>query len=663
MVTDYENMDVFNFFQQEEIRKGLAKNLDVTIYARPELPYDIMRELRKSLESGVSLIPYVNAGYDSEQLLAIRHALAKGINIQPYLNIAYHGACIDEIAIGLEHNINVTPYADARYTWRKMREIRLGIEQRLDISQYANPLYSYWQMREIRLGLKDGLDIDSYKSIMYTTKEMHKRRMLLKSKRNTPSVSDKWTLFQDADYDIHISPDGINAYLSWHCNRAIANVSELTTILEKHSIVFGIDYAALEALAKEYSVIGKDSRKYQNTLVAKGIPAIHGRNGYYEWCFDTRKKRQMNLLADGSINYDTLTWYEPVTQNQTLAIYHYATAAVDGKTVTGQTIPAKAGKEKAILTGRGFEMLPDLKTYVAAKSGHVRLHRNELIVSDLIILDELYPMNEPLNFNSDVYIKGNVTGPVTLNVNGDLAVDGFVEAAQINCNGSLLLKRGINTSSSPDTGIVMVHGCVISKFFEYVTLHADDNIYFGTSLNSNLSSYGEIVSYGRKGGIIGGTSYSEKGYCLPNLGNPVGTNTTLLLGTNDNICSQRFAIKNEIANIKTMLTKLTTVYNTYCEKTIYTNPYANDLLQKAEHTIAVQNEALECAYQKMDALEKRQTRACQSKIIVEQNVYDNVQVHYMSKKITAIPSTQVAILINKDSLVMEKLYSCDPQTA
>ena len=112
-----------------------------------------------------------------------------------------------------------------------------------------------------------------------------------------------------------------------------------------------------------------------------------------------------------------------------------------------------------------------------------------------------------------------------------------------------------------------------------------------------------------------------------------------------------------------MLTKLTTVYNTYCEKTIYTNPYANDLLQKAEHTIAVQNEALECAYQKMDALEKRQTRACQSKIIVEQNVYDNVQVHYMNKKITAIPSTQVAILINKDSLVMEKLYSCDPQTA
>lgn len=61
------------------------------------------------------------------------------------------------------------------------------------------------------------------------------------------------------------------------------------------------------------------------------------------------------------------------------------------------------------------------------------------------------------------------------------------------------------------------------------------NIYFGTSLNSNLSTYGEMVFYGRNGGIIGGKSYSEKGFCLTNIGNEAGVHTTLSLGSNEDI--------------------------------------------------------------------------------------------------------------------------------
>lgn len=537
----------------------------------------------------------------------------------------------EEIRKGLEKNLDVTPYTDVRYSWRQMREIRLGIEQHLDISQYADSIYSYWQMREIRLGLKDGLDINCYKSVTLTAKEMSKRRMELKSIRNTSPSSEKWVFINDTDYDILISPDGINAYFSWHCNRAVTGVSELSSILEKNGIVFGINHNALEAIAKEYSIIETDSKRTQNTLIAKGIPAIHGRNGYYEWFFDTKKKRKSKLLADGTIDFDHLDWFEPVKQNQTLAIYHYATTAVDGKTVTGKTIPAKVGKEKSLLTGHGFKMLPDLKTYVATQDGHARLNRNELVVTELTILDGLHPSNEPLTFNSDVYITGDVMGPINIHINGDLAIDGFVEAAQITCTGSMLLKKGINTISNTSAGIVTVHGYVISKSFEHVTLHADGNIYFGTSLHSNLSSYGEIVSYGKEGGIIGGSSYSEKGYCLPNLGDPKGTNTTLLLGTNDNILSQRFALKNEITDIK------------------------SKIIQPAEDPISAQNEELESAYQKVAALKKRLERACQSKIIVEQNVYENVQIRYMGKKIPTPLSSQVAFSINNGSLVIEKL--------
>ena len=308
---------------------------------------------KKSIEQ-LDLKPFIKDGYDKEQVSAIHDALEKRIPIQPYLDLNLRGACIAEIAIGLEHHIDVTSYADTCYTWRKMREIRLGIEQHLDISQYTNPLYSYWQMKEIRLGLKDGLDIDYYKNFMYTAKEMKKRRMMLKSQKKSSHQANHRMIYSDTDYDIQISSDGLRAYFNWHCLRPIQNMQELITIIHKHGIVYGINYNSLALLAQKYESINEDSEKGQNTLIAKGSIPLNGKNGFYEWHFDTKSERLPKPLNDGTADFSSLRWFEQVKKGQTIATYHFATAGIDGKTVTGITLPSKRGKEKPMLTGDGF---------------------------------------------------------------------------------------------------------------------------------------------------------------------------------------------------------------------------------------------------------------------------------------------------------------------
>lgn len=605
---------------------------------------------------------YINDGYDSEQIAAIQRALKKNINIQPYLNTAYHGSCINEIAIGLEHNIDVTPFAHVEYTWRKMREIRLGIEHHIDISQYLNPMYSYWQMREIRLGLEEGLDVNSYKSLMYTAKEMKKRRLELKHPKTATTLLGSPTVINDKDYTLQISPDGLSARLSWNCKRPV-NIQELEFILYKNGIVYGIDYNALMYIAKKYGSTDTIPIDHEDILIAKGTDAVNGADGYYEWFFNTNLNRLPDLSNNGVPQFDSVSWFEPVEEGQVLAVYHSASLAADGKTVTGETIHAKTGKNRRKLTGTGFKLLTDSdsQTYVSAKNGHVRLFKNKLIVSDLAVCEELQPLSSPVAFDCDVRIKGNISGPVTLNVNGDLEIDGFVEGAQINCSGSLLLKRGINMSSNPNP--VTVKGKVVSKFFEYVTLHADGNIYFGTSLNSNISSYGEIIAYGEKGGIIGGFSYSEKGYCIPNLGNPAAIQTTLLLGTNINIRCQRFELENEAATIRSTIARLNEAYNTFCKKLTINQRSSNDMFLKTEQAIHEKKAELEAVMNKMSALDERLARACRSKIIVEHQVYENVHIRYMDKKITAIPSKHIAISVNNNRLTIEKLPFYETKSA
>ncbi|MBO5113974.1 MAG: DUF342 domain-containing protein [Lachnospiraceae bacterium] len=628
--------------------------------AEPVLP-GVKREFALAEQAGISLCPYFEAGYDSDQLDGIRYALEIGIKIQPYLNLQYRGACIKEIAIGLKEGLDVSNYMDLRYTWRKMREIRLGMEQNLDISRYQDPLYSYWQMREIRLGLKAGLDVSFYDNFMYTAKEMRKRRLILNNRKNSPDLSGNWTILSEKEYDLCISPDGLKAYLNWHSGKIEKTVDELEVILRNNGIVYGIDHKALEDLVKRQKKTFMLSEEDCNTLVARGKKPKHGKDGYYEWKFHAGRKRTPDLKEDGTIDFDSMKWFDFVKKGQILAVYHFVEPSVDGMSVFGEIIRAKTGKEKPVLCGRGFEILPDFKTYVASADGHVSLKNKELIVEELLLLDEVQNMSQPLCYDGDVYIRGNIEGPIALEVNGDLVVDGFVQGARIKCKGNLILKGGINNVAGQEK--VYAGGRVISRFFEYVTLHAEGNVYFGTSLNSDLSTYGEMVSYGEKGCIVGGNSYSEKGFCLSNIGNSAGIPTALNLGSNEAIRSVYADLEREIMEIKEAMTKLVSARNQIIFNRKIEKNKMEEMILQINSMIEKKERELIDANQRMENVRKRDKRACQSRIIVEQKVYENVQVYYLNQKITAIPSSHIEIRIDNKNLVMEKRYWPREQTA
>ena len=619
------------------------------------------RELMLAEESGISLLSYFKEGYDSDQLEGIRFALRLGVDINPYLNPGYRGACIKEIAMGLKEGLDVRAYIDMQYTWRKMREIRLGLVQGLDVSKYQDPMYSYWQMREIRLGLKEGLDVSYYANLIYTAKEMRKRRLTLKNRKNAPGVTGDWKIFSGEDYDLCVSPDGLKAYFNWHCRRAVEGTTELEKILEENGIVYGVNHRALKEVAEEYRTITPESVKDHNKLVAKGEAPKDGRDGFYEWKFQAARKRAPKLKADGSIDFDALNWFDSVSKGQTLAIYHFAEPAVDGMSVFGKKLPAKIGREKETLSGQGFEILPDLRTYVAATDGHVSLKNKKLVVEGLMTLDQLENFMQPFHYGGDVYIRGNVEGPVVIETGGDLVVDGFVRNAQIKCGGSLILKGGVNNTA--EMYAICAKGCIISRFFEFATIHADGNIYFGTSLNSNLFTYGEAVSYGEKSGIIGGSSYSEKGFCLTNVGNAAGIHTTLSLGSNEDILALRRRAESKAGEIKTTLSQLVSARDQVSHRQGFHSTSAGELLSRVNHTISEKSLELQAVNRKMEEVRKRDERACRSRIVVEQQVFDNVQIHYLNKKITAIPSQRVEICIHEDGLVIEKLFDGGLQTA
>lgn len=635
---EYYAKPYYDWFQMEEIRKGLLDRLNVSVYAKPIIPYDkmrqirkglragidlspfnglevgILRELRKSLISGVSLIPYIKAGYDREQLEAIRHALQKHIDIDPYLDIRCRGASIREIRLGLEHGLDVGIYAKPVYTWRKMREIRLGLEHRLDVTPYTNPLYSYWQMHEIRLGLEENLDVSSYQSLMYTAKEMKHRRLMQTERTKQLLSNSSWNIETLPSFCISVGPDEMEAYLEITDEHANITTDTVLQALHDIGICHGIDNTVMDCLVRT-PVTGQQFR------IAAGTSPTVGRDGWYEYFFRTQLNRTPAELPDGSVDFQNVEWFETVKKGQTIAIYHPAEDGIAGCSVTGKTLPAKRGAEQHILTGTGFQLLSDRRTYVAATTGIICLNHDKLTISDLLVLEDVNTATGNVNFDGNIYITGKVGSGANIHATGDIIINGYVESACIQCDGNILFRQGVNASGG---GQITAAGNIVGKFFETANLHAGGDIRIMYGMNCTLYAGGKIKALGSKGSIAGGTSYAEMGFEIHNAGNQAGLPTYLNMGLNSSLEGKLSQFENEITEAVKQLNILTSVHNGYRKK--YTPEIRNtmDVFLKLEDAIYTKQLQIKQLEHRKSLLEERITKANAAKVIVDNTVFDNV---------------------------------------
>lgn len=573
-VESYASAD-FDWFQMEEIRKGLQGGLDIKLYASPSVSYDRMRQIRKGLKKGINLsnyarldagvlrelrkallskiyiVEYIQQGYNAEQLEQIRKALEKGLDIVPYLHKELRGVSIQEIRRGLKKGLDVSVYAKLEFSWQQMREIRLGLENRIDISLYANPLYDWQQMKEIRLGLENGIDVSSYRSLMWTSADMRRKRLALQDDVADTEFKGELRSEDFGSCSVSVSGDEMEAYVFVPDGRRVSR-EDIAEALNKSGIKRGIQKKEIERLFE-----GKNRGK--KILAAKGRPAEPGPDGWYEYFFRTKLNKRPKLLPDGSVDFQSIEWFEFVREGQKIALYHDAEAGTGGYTVTGRELPPKKGREKTILTGRGFMLLDDKKTYVATVSGKIRLEGHRIEIEKALVMEEVSLATGSVSFDGSVYVAGKVGVGALIQATGDVIVNGYVEAASIESGGSILLRQGANGNG---VGYVKAAKDISGKFFEACRVYAGGDIRASYSLNCDLHAENRILISGKAGTLAGGTAYARKGMEVQNAGNRAGLATILRLGINDQVSGYLEEIE---AKMQEAMKQLDILRNAYAE--------------------------------------------------------------------------------------------------
>lgn len=326
---------------------------------------------------------------------------------------------------------------------------------------------------------------------------------------------------------VWVSPDGLSAFIKIELpNNEQDLKEEIKKELEEKQVVYGIDWNLIDSIVKE-------KRYFQEFQIAKGVESQSGEDGYYEYLFDRDIDVRPRILKDGSVDYKSMGEVPIVKENQELARYHPATEGKNGKSVRGEEIIGRKGKDLQALKGKGFTVSEDKTLYRAAITGKVTAQARILRVSSLLEINgDVSISTGGVNFAGDVLIRGNVLSGTEVTVQGDIEVNGCVEAATLIAGKNVVLKNGMQGNGK---GIIRAGGNVSGKFFEQVSIEAKGNVSANAIMNCDIQCGDTIQVAGRFGIIVGGKVSALREIEATIIGNMAGTKTSLETGTKEDL--------------------------------------------------------------------------------------------------------------------------------
>lgn len=295
---------------------------------------------------------------------------------------------------------------------------------------------------------------------------------------------------------------------------------KIYTQLAATGIDTGVDSQAIDRLCA--------SRLPRVETIARGVAPVHGEDGDIVDHFARGLKIVLTVQDDNTIDFRDLGWLQTCSQDDIICEVIPPTPGVDGIDVRGQAVPARDGRPKAAPMGPGTCMSPDGLQLLAQIDGVISFVNDAFHVDPLLIVPgDVDTAVGNLDVIGNLLIYGDVREGFSVKATGDIAIQGMVEAATIQCEGSVLVGQGVNGNN---TGLMQVDGDVICKFIENTTVHAKGSVISDTIINSVIVSNKSVQALSGKGVIIGGSITASEFIEAIHIGNESNRLIEIILG-------------------------------------------------------------------------------------------------------------------------------------
>lgn len=134
--------DLFTPEQKKQLKLGIQNNVNIALYAHPEIDWQKMKVIRLAMQNGYDVKYLVNLDYivpcTLDALMYMTIILAEGIDVRPFLNPRYTISQLSELHAGYVSFLDINQFANPDLTTKQMYEARTKLEQ----EQWGTPTYS-----------------------------------------------------------------------------------------------------------------------------------------------------------------------------------------------------------------------------------------------------------------------------------------------------------------------------------------------------------------------------------------------------------------------------------------------------------------------------------------------------------------------------------------
>lgn len=342
-------------------------------------------------------------------------------------------------------------------------------------------------------------------------------------------MSDTGSFSMEEGLQVTISDDKMNAFLVFKRVESDPKFTarDLEQYLASQGVKSGLQSDAIYLISQR-----PQDFYFSQNVVAVGKPPAPGKDGYIKQMFGEEEEESRSPVEreDGSVDYKQVTKLANVKAGQLIAERVPAEPGVPGKTVTGEEIPPKDGKEVHFKIGKNVVVNPEKIAMYAAIDGLVtKTDKDKLNVFPV------YEVNGDVDYNignidfiGTVVVRGNILTGFRVKASGDIRVTGGIEGAEVESDGSIEVTGGIIGSNK---GFVKAGRNVRCSFVQEGNVIAGEDVLVTQSImHSNVRAGKSVKCLGAKGLIVGGTIQAGERVTARMIGNSMSTATVIEVG-------------------------------------------------------------------------------------------------------------------------------------
>lgn len=357
--------------------------------------------------------------------------------------------------------------------------------------------------------------------------------------------------------DILLSKDNMVAKICFNENpeNFVSNEDELNKKIESLASKMGINFGLKRVLWAELE-------KKKQMIIAEGKAAEDGKNAQVSYFQNPARKP--TITDEGKADFSDMNFIFEIEKDAWLGEKIPPSEGLSGKTVLGEEIPAKAGKDLILKydTNSVYEVVENGKNIIRAKltgvlddsQGKIRILQNLMINSDVGV------ETGDLEFEGSITIRGTILPGYSVRATGDISIaskDGVSGAKLIeSTNGDVFIQGGVFGHSKT---IIRAGGNVFIKHANEATIQAEEDIFIEAySIGSDLTAK-RVRLDEQKGKIIGGTVIAKQSIHTAVSGNNHERKTELIVESFDK--GEKMAeIRFKAEKIKTLESEIKSLF-------------------------------------------------------------------------------------------------------